>query len=754
MAMGKGTSLILIAATAICVWPLYAAAQTSDGGFMLEEGPKKEKAPITTSSIEVGVGWNSADSFKAGEYTGLNDRAPFAVGNVNVIRRAPRDGDSTMYWELTGTNLGLSSRSVRGEFGYQGTFSVYGEYDQIPHYRLDSAQTPFRGAGSTSLTLPPGWVPAGDAPDFTTLDASLRSVDIKTERKKYGGGFSWNFAKDLALSGSYHREDKDGLETIAGIFGTNGGNPRSTILPKPIDYTTHDADVTLSYNRPMLQAQLNYHLSIFNDNQSWLTWANPYNAVGGFAPWDPSQDFNNGGQGRMALEPDNSAHQISLSGAYMITPTTRVAGNFSYGRMFQNDDFLPYTINSSLSAPASLPRDSLDGDVTTWHANMTLSARPMPKADAKLEYTFDFRDNNTPQDIYLEVPNDTADQGAIDSSSARINRPYSRRSHKVQADAGYRILPSTKVGVGYDFETVNRDFTEVEDTYEHTGRVKVRSAPVSFASGWVEYAFSKRTGSDYVSNNPFLASHTDQHIATFTVPSDFYENNPYLRKFYIADRDRHLVKGALTVIPTDQVTVGVSGAYSNSDYPNSTLGLTHMTYGSVTGDATFMPMDSVVLSGFVTYERGKYDVTNYQRGSTGIAPTDMLDPTLFWTETSTDRGITAGAEVEWTAIKDRLTFSADYVFSRTTTEFEFEPGSGVTASPVPDLTSTLHSLGLKGEYKIQDNLSVKLGYRIERYDSNDFALTGMEAIPLVVTLGNVPPHYTSHVVWSSIVYHF
>ena len=741
--MGKGTSLILIAATAICVWPLYAAAQTSDGGFMLEEGAKKEKAPITTSSIEVGVGWNSADSFKAGEYTGLEDRAPFAVGNVNVIRRAPRDGDSTMYWELTGTNLGLSSRSVRGEFGYQGTFSIYGEYDQIPHFRLDSARTPFNGAGSGNLTLPPGWVNADDAPAFTTLDASLRSVDIKTERKKYGGGFSWNFAKDFELSGSYHREDKDGLETIAGIFGTNGGNPRAAILPKPIDYTTQDADVTLTYNRPMLQAQLNYHLSLFNNNESSLMWESPF-----LVP--------PGGEGSMALEPDNSAHQISVSGAYLIAPMTRATGSFSYSRMFQNDDFQPYSINSAL-VTTPLPRDSLDGDVTKLHGTLGFSAQPLPKTNFDAKYTFDKRDNNTPQDVYLTVPNDSAAQTpGLDNERARVNRPYSSTTHKVSADAGYRIMSGTKVGVGYDFETVNRDFTEVEDTYEHTGRVKVRSAPVSYASGWIEYAYSRRTGSDYVSNNPFLTSHTDALIADLqaTAPEDLYENNPYLRKFYIANRDRHLLKGSITVIPSDQVTVGVSGSYNSSDYPDSVLGLTHMTYGSVTGDASFTPMDSVVLSGFVTYERGKYDVTNYQRGSASIVPTDMLNPALFWTETSTDRGITAGATAEWTAIKDRLTFSADYVFSRTTTEFGFEPSSGVTAAPVPDLTSTLHSLGVKGEYKIQDNLSVKLGYRIERYDSNDFALDGTLAVPRVLTLGDVPPHYTSHVVWSSIVYHF
>src|SRR3990172_3579280 len=114
MAMSKGKSLIFIASTAVCAWPLYAAAQTSEGGFTIEEAPEKKPAVITTSSVEVGAGWVSTDSFKFGEYSGLEDRGFFGLGNVEVYRRSPYDGDSTQYWELTGTNLGLTSRSVRG----------------------------------------------------------------------------------------------------------------------------------------------------------------------------------------------------------------------------------------------------------------------------------------------------------------------------------------------------------------------------------------------------------------------------------------------------------------------------------------------------------------------------------------------------------------------------------------------------------------------------------------------------------------
>lgn len=758
--MSMKKTLLITASTAICTLPVYALAQ-GEGGFLLEEAEEKEPVKIYTSEVELGLGYVSEDSFKFGEYSGHETDGLFGVGNVEVYRRAPYDSDSSQYWSIVGTNLGLESRTIRGEYGQQGKFGLFAEFDQIPHFRFEDGRTPFIGEGGTTLTLPPGWVPATDAPGFAALEENLNDLEIETDRTRYGGGFSWNIMEGLELSAKYRREDKDGLDTIAGIFGTNGGDPRAAILPKPIDYVTDEVDVTLAYSEDRLQTQLSYHFSSFDNNQDSLTWDNPFNALGS---WDPSQDFDNGGQGRLALEPDNSAHKVALSGAYILSPTMRVAGNFAYGRMLQDDKFLPFTINPDLSVPVGLPRDSLDGDVTTLHGNLTFTARPTPKSDFKLAYTFDDRDNDTPRDVYLRVANDTADQGTIDSSLARINRPYSRQSHEVDVEGGYRILSSTKLGLGYNFETVDRDFTEVDDTYEHAGRINLRSSPFSFASGWLEYEFSTRDGSDYVSNEPFLSSHTEEFLAG-EAPEDLFENNPFLRKFYIADRRRHLVKGAITAMPSDEVVVGLSGSYNKSDYHNTVLGLTDMNFGSATVDVSYVPNDWLTLSGFVSYERAKYQQTGFERVGFGpfssITPDDNLDEVQlafnqngFWDVETTDRGFTIGAGIEWAAIPDRLKFTADYAFSRMVTDFDLS-AERFTAEPLPDLTTKLHSVGVTGEYNVRDDLALRLGYRFEYFDVDDFALDGVGlTVPTTLGLGNDSPNYSAHVVWGSVVLRF
>jgi len=730
------------------------AAAQQEGEFLLGEAPEKEPIVIRTGVAELGAGWVSSDSFKFGEYSGHQDGGLFGIGNLDVIRRAPYDGDGTRYWDVQGTSLGLESRSVHAEYGHQGTFSVFLDYDQIPHYQFEDARTPYLGAGGDNLTLPPGWVSATSTAGMTQLNASLKQVDIETERMRYGGGFSWNFANRWELKGDYRREDKDGTETIAGIFGAAGGGPQgplSAILPQPVDQTTDEANISVSYAGKNLQAEIGYSVSLYDNHVPSLTWQNAYDALAGY---DASQDFDNGGQGRIALAPDNSAHQVTASAGYTIDSKTRVVGSVSYGTMFQNDDFLPYTVNQNLNVPTPLPRQDLDGQVDKIHAGLTVSSRPTRELDLKGRYTFDKRDNDTPVDVFLTVPGDSVAQGAQNSALARLNRPYSRTSHKVELDAGYRVLSSTKVTVGYDFEHNTRDLQEVGQTNEHTGRIKLKSAPTHYASGWVSYAHSSRRGSAYNSNDPFLVSHTAEYQATLGIPA-MYENDPALRKYYFSDREKDQVKVATTFMPHDKVTLGVAGMYGHDDYV-AKLGLTESTDMNATVDVSYTPTEDVMVSAFATYQRLAHEQNGYQRGGTDLLPGALRDSTIKWDVGTLDRAYTAGAELEWKAIMQRFDLAFDYFFSRSRTEFDIDAGTGLNYSQLPSIKTTLHSLGVRGDVRITDQISVRPAYRFEWYQTEDFALDGVnpDTISTVIALGNRSPDYDVHLIGVSALVHF
>jgi len=732
--MWNGKKRLALSPAVLFVLSSAAAAQEDQAGML----------SAFDGFVEAGVGWVSEDSFKFGQFTGLEESGAYFIGNVEATMRSPYDGDSTTYFELRGRDLGLDSRSVYVEGGRQGSFSIFGEYDAIPHLRFDDGQTPYLGAGGTDLTLPPGWTQGGSTATLTDLNASLRDLEVKTERERIGAGFSININPNWTFSTAFRSEQKDGIETTAGIFGSTGGNMRAAILPRPVDFTTNEAEAAISYSSQRMQADIRYNLSLFDNNKDSLTWDNAY------TNFNPTGD----GEGRMALEPDNSAHHLSAALGYMLGERTRLSGSLSLGHMVQDDSFLPYTVNPNLTAPAALPRDSLDGEVNTIHANVGLTTRPTQKTDVKVAYTYDDRDNQTPVDTYLTVPNDSVNQGTPADARARRNMPYSRQTHNVELEAGYRLTLDTKLTASYDFEAISRDLQEVDDTREHTIGAKVRSSLTESTSGYLSYDFARRTGSTYDTTLPFLVSHDPAYLSGLVLPGDAYEQNPYLRKFYIADRDQHLVKGGLNWFPSEEVTVGLNGSYNSADY-DATIGLTGSSYLSGTFDVSYAPTGKVSFTGYVTAEQINYQQTGYERGAAAILPGDPLDPALLWDLESTENAYTAGVEIGFAAIPDKLDVVVDAAYSDSTIAYDIATQvAGVT--PLPDLTSRLISAGVRGDYHASDGITLRLGYRYEALAVDDFALADVDEIiaPAVFGLGNGEPDYHAHIVTGSVVVQF
>jgi len=724
--------LLYLATAAICFLPLAAQAQDQplDAGAILERGYENRPELSYSSEVEVGIGYNSEDSFKFGEYNGLEDDGLFAVGNVIARQRAPFDGESTQYWEVIGTDLGLDSRNVYLGYGQQGTFDLFFEYDQIPHNQIDDARTPFRGAGGDNLTLPPGFDRDNLPSLMDTLQSDLRDVEIETERKDLGGGITWHLDRNWSISGEYHHQFKEGTDTIAAIFGTNGGNPASAILPEPIDYETDEVDVALSYAGARAQLEVSYEGSWFTNNDDSLTWDNPFDEPPSGSAW-----VGDTSRGQLGLPPDNQAHRISVAGGYSLTDTTKVTGLVSYARMMQDDEFLPYTINPGI-ATVGLPRQSLDGEINNILANFAITARPTSELDLSARYRFDDRDNDTPRDAYFTVGGDAGNQ----ETDPRLNLPYSVTQHLINLDAGYRILPDTKILVGYELDYKDRDYTVVETTRDHTFKGRVQTSPLDYLDGWAQYALTIRDGSEYVGNRPLLASHP------LDDPDDF-ENHPYLRKFFLADRNTNDFSAGVSVMASEQTTLGVSGGLTFNDYKGGDFGLDESTLGHITLDAGFSPRDDMTAYAFYTYEQNNFKQDGYSFRPGGAIP---VDPASLWSVDTRDRVHTIGGRVEWAAIPDKLDIAAEYTFSKALTGFDIDAGS-----EVPDLESTINSLGISADYHLESNMSLKFAYRFETLTTEDFALDRVEVDNTrVVGLGESSPDYTAHVFAVSFKYKF
>ncbi|MGR8932471.1 MAG: MtrB/PioB family outer membrane beta-barrel protein, partial [Gammaproteobacteria bacterium] len=135
--------------TSVCLIGASHAAEEDSIDFSLDAAPEvvlppqKDAKPAFANEVELGGLYGTEESFKFGEYSGLQNRGGYLNGNLSLQYRAPYAGAATDYWKLDGRNLGLESRYMRGEYGKQGKARVFFEFNQTPHYRWDDARTPF-----------------------------------------------------------------------------------------------------------------------------------------------------------------------------------------------------------------------------------------------------------------------------------------------------------------------------------------------------------------------------------------------------------------------------------------------------------------------------------------------------------------------------------------------------------------------------------------------------------------------------------
>lgn len=720
----------------------------------LSDYPEKLKELIQiTNRVEIGANYVSDNSFRFGRYTGLHQQGLTALFNLDLFHRGAYDSGSAEYWKIQGTNLGLDSREAEIEVGVQGKYKIQIDYDQIPIFRSDSMSTPFIGAGSTDLTLPSNWVGSSTTAGMTQLLPDLNSFDLKTIRRQTGLGVSWVLSPYWGFSTSYKTEHKDGNKTIGATFGNSGGNPRAAIVPEPVDYTTQQFDAVLSYTTKKTQIQAAYYLSIFTDNNTSLTWSNPYTTISG---WAAGTGFPSG-RGQLSLPPDNQFHQFSLDGGYNFSDRTRFTASVARGRMTQNETFLPYTDIASLQASITqpLPRDSLDGSIDTTVINLRLASRPWQDFSWSASYRYDDRDNNTPRNEYVYIGGDSQNQDtSATSSKRRYNEPYSYTEEQYKIDATYRIFGNTDLSAGAQHSKIDRTYSEREQADEDTYNFGINTEISERFSGHLRYTFAQRDGSTYVGNEPLHTGYSEAYVATVT--GDF-ENLPGLRKYYQANRDRDQVTATLSFTPTEAWTLGLEANYAQDEYNESELGLIDSKIDSYTFDTTYAPSPLWSTYLFYTTEKLTSDQDGHSfSGTASVKVAQANDPNRDWFVYHRDHINSYGAGYKRSLTSKPLDFGIDYTYSKTRSNLDFAVGSLLSTKPLPSDVSQLDSLNLYGTYAMRDNLSLRLNYLYERYHSTDWSVDGIAPNQLanVILLGEDSPDYNVHAVSLSMTYRF
>ena len=732
---------------ALLALPLVAWAQDDDTAADDSKKTTAEKSQLEME-FTAGLYYLDDDSYRFGKFSGLTDDGVEALADFRIEKRPEWNSGDGQRWRLQGWRLGLDSRRIELDFNDLGTQRFKADYREIPNNRFSDGSTPYRGIGSSNLTLPPDWAIApgnNNTSGFLTLDESLTNLKIDTKRKRLDLSYDRKLSRQWSLNIDYRHETKKGERTIGSIFGTTGGNPRSVILPAPVDYQTDNIEAMFEYANTRMQFGFGAYGSFFNNDETSLVWQNAFGNVGG---WAPSVSFP-GSQGALALKPDNSYIQFKAYAGLNLAGNTRITADVALGEMEQDDPFLPFTINPNLIVNTPVPLENLDGKIDTTQINLRLTSQLARRLNVAINYRYDDRDNKTPREVFPYISADSQNQRAFEDG--RLNLPYSYREHKADATLTYRLPGNTRLKGGVEYSDYSRDFSEVADADQFTWLLGLKVGAFQTASLSFDYRKSSRDVSAYIGNLPLIESRLPG-----TVEEDEFENHPLLRKYYLTDRSRNEFRFRSDFFPIAQVNFGFSASYFKDDYDDGFFGLNQAKIRSGSIDFGWYPVENISLVAYYTKE--KYDAEQSNRAFGSL--TQANDPKRNWFADTTDRVDTWNVTLAFSDIGSNQGWKGfdlgfDYTYSDTESQIDVTSPTLATA-PLPELRSKLRSVSAWATIDVGSHSSIRLGLENSLLNTDDFALDNVlpDTLTNVLTLGESAANYDVILITGSWTYRF
>lgn len=792
------------------------AGETAAPVMTTTEEVKRRRQP--KSVIEVGIGKTSNDSYKYGDYQGLEKAKPYLITNLLVSRRGE---DNASYLDITGRNLGLDARNLKIKGGKQNDYGVRLEYDQLTRLRSDSYQTPYSGMGSAVLTKPSTWTlaPAPGTFAFTTtsvintqnmtdLAANMKHFNVQTQRKALGLGVNKTLPDGWYVAANFKREKKDGTKlTGASMQIGSGGSRGSVIIPEPINYNTDQFEVSMRRASEKMNLQFGYYASLFSNANQSTTFDNLF--------YNPGNTLGSAATGRIGQMPDNQFHQLNASGAYNLTEATRLTGTVSIGRMTQNQTYLPYTTQNIMPTTTSL-----NGKIDTTHADIKLNSRLMPKLNLSAGYKYDDRHNRTAVNQYTYQAADNTLAVAANSQTIRWNTPLSNTKQSLYADLDYQLTSATKLKLGYDHEKVAHTYEATKGDSENTVKGEIKHSFSDTATAGLGYARSdRRTASTYDEATALQDTYTATYLATLcnnaytflykgvvtpctganlawsvagvasgTNATYPWLNTPAMQKYFMADRKRDKLRLYANAAPADKLELQFDVNYTHDKYPANvdSFGLVRAVNWAANFEANLAATDTVNGLFYTTLEDYSTDQNGHNGGQGSIAwgtANQLLITNLdrqnntaaFDARTGTinrkDRSLTLGVGFK---VKPGGSFDWGGDLTHTTTTgmtsysnlgIGIAPGGIATATapanpavilPLPDVVTRLTRLQFFGKYQLQKDMTLNMRYAYEKYVSKDWAWDGQTLVsaPQLVGTAQTSPKYNIHMVGVSLSYLF
>ncbi|HEX4858160.1 MAG TPA: MtrB/PioB family outer membrane beta-barrel protein, partial [Usitatibacteraceae bacterium] len=485
------------------------------------------------SSVRVGgasVSGDSADRAQFGMFNGMRKERGYLLLDLDYLTR---DNATGLWTFLTGRNLGLDSRELRGGMQKQGDWKVFGEYNEITRYSPFTVNTAMTGVGTSRPNIVNLATP-GTGSDY----------DFRLQRKAVSAGFEKNIGRNLKFEASARSEDKTGTRLwgrgydcaayVCGFPSNQTANQslflKNAILliPEPIDSTIKQFEAKLAYHNDRMSLVAGYYGSFYTNSNGNISPTVPNSLYGGNGTLVPSLypalpssiipgslSLQSVLQSAMALPPDNQAHQFSIAGNYALTRSTKATFKYSVTRMKQDESFSGMGLDG---APAGF--SNLGGKVDGVNAQLGLTSRITRDLNVLANFTYLKNEDKTPKGLY-NVEAKAVFPATVPVTYTNVNQPgipgatwfnnhTSKKDVSGKLEGTYRLPDGLRLTLGADYRERHRDVPESrveealgglgplrEKNTETTYRIDLRRSMSETLNGSIGYSTSERKGSDW-----------------------------------------------------------------------------------------------------------------------------------------------------------------------------------------------------------------------------------------------------------------
>jgi hypothetical protein len=459
--------------------------------------------------------------------------------------------------------------------------------------------------------------------------------------------------------------------------------------------------------------------------------------------------------GRMALWPNSDMHTGSAMGALNLPAHSRASAYLAVSNLTQNDPLLPFTSNTSLT-PIPLDRPTADLKARVTSMNYSFTTRPANMLWFSSRYRqYEYDNRSTPFFVGQLVNYDTAI--VTENEHTELNG-FTRRTF--DADASVTPFKYIAFRAGYTREDIDHANPSsgatdryIEKSAEDTGRLSVDLTGIGWLTVRGIYEHGQRRGSG-------LDLQTLIEIG----------EQPSLRQFDIADRNRDSVRGIVTVMPVAQFSINASAGIGSEEYPGTNFGLRNNDNHVYSLGFDFVPIESISMG--VTYGYEKYTALQGSRtanplpagGSLNDPTQQFNDPRRDWTADNTDDVKSWTASVDLLKVIPRTDVKVGYDYSRASSLYVYGlvPNT-VVAAPVqlPAVTNQLQRGTADVRYFITKHFAAGIVYWYDKYDVSDFALgptaslaspATAPAAPTLMLMGYNYRPYSANTFWGRLTY--